>query len=58
MKLIFNNHIAGLVHKNHITGEIPGTRYLYRISAPIERVCHTKQLAKLSLNYSIGRTHS
>ena len=39
-----NNHIVGLVHKNH--------------SLLYERVWCTTRLAKLSFNHSNGRTHS
>ena len=56
LKLSINNHIVGLVHKNYIVNEIPGTRY--RISTSNERVWCTTQLETLSFNHSIGRTHS
>ena len=47
VKLSINNHIVGLVHKNH-------TRY--NANAPYVR--RTTQLAKLSFNHSNGCTHS
>ena len=43
VKLSINNHIVGLVHKNHIIR----TRLMY---------CCTTQLAKLSFNHSNGCT--